>query len=81
MTSDHINNVKIRFHDPLNPIQVVLLMIIALSAFQLQLTSNPGGGHIGFRQYGGSVGLGALQNSKKYGLGNIYAKYGAFGII
>ena len=68
MTSDHINNVRIRFHDPYNPIQVVLLMIIALCAFQVQLTSNPDGGHIGFRQYGGPGGsfvLAPVKNRKR----------------
>ena len=58
-------------------------MIIALCAFKLPLTSNPGGSHIGFRQYGGPGGHSSWRpsKSKKYSLGNIYAKYGAFGRI
>ena len=57
-------------------------MNIALCAFQLPLT-HPGGSHIWFRQYGGPgvIRLGARQKSNKYGLGNIYAKYDAFGRI
>ena len=62
---------------------VVLLMILCLFVFSLQLISKPGGGHIGFRQYGGPmvIRLGARPKSKKYGLGNMYVKYGAFGRI
>ena len=81
MASYDINNVRIRFTDPYTPINVVFLVIVALYTFQLQLTSNPGDGHIGYRQYGGLgvIRLGDQQKSKKYGLGNISDKYGAFG--
>ena len=71
------------FHDPKHPINLVLLVILCLFVLSLQLTSNPGGGHIGFRQYAAPVVIrrGARQKSKKYGLGNIYVKCGAFGKI
>ena len=58
-------------------------MIIALCAFQIQLTSNPVAAILDFANMAALevISFGARQNSNKYGLGNIYAKYGAFGRI
>ena len=71
LTSSHLNNIRIRFRDPKHPIKVVLLIILGLFVFSLQLTSNPGGGHIGFRHMAapGVIRLGGRQNSN--GLGNM----------
>jgi len=51
-------------------------MVLALLVFKLQLTSQPDGGHFGFCQYGGPH-----QKSKQYGMGELWAKFGAFGRI
>ena len=58
-------------------------MIIALCAFQLPSTSNHPAAILDFANMAapGVIRLGARQKSTKYGLGNIYAKYGAFGRI
>ena len=58
-------------------------MIIALCAFQLPLTSNRVAAILDFANMvaPGVIRLGARQKSTKYGLGNIYAIYGAFGRI
>ena len=58
-------------------------MIIDLCAFQLPLTSNRVAAILDFanRAAPGVIRLGARQQSTKYGLGNINAKYGAFGRI
>ena len=66
---------------PKTPIKVSLLVILCLFVLSLQLTSNPGGAILDFANMAASVviRLGAGQKSKKYDLGNIYVKYGAFG--
>ena len=64
LTSNHWNNTRIMFHDPKHPMKVVLLVILCLFGLPLQLTSNLGGGHIGFRKYGGPNGHSSLAPSE-----------------
>ena len=64
LTSNHLNSIRIRFHDQKHHIKVVLLMIICLFVFSRQLISKPGGGHIGFCQYGSSSGHSSWRSSK-----------------
>ena len=68
------------FPDPKNPIQVVLFMIVAPLCFA---ASTRVVAILDFANMAapGVVRLGAHQKSKKYGLGNICAKFGAFGRI
>ena len=80
LTSNHLNNIIIIFPDPKNPIKVVLFIIVALLCF---VTSTRVVAILDFPNMAapGVVRLGAHQKSKKYGLGNICAKFGAFGRI
>ena len=54
----------------------VPLGLLILRSLKLQITSHPDGGHFGFCQYGGPWG--ARQKSKRYGMGDLWAKFGAF---
>ena len=58
-------------------------MVIALCACQLPLTPNRVAAILDIANMAAPVviRLGARQKPTKYGLGNIYAKYGAFGRI
>ena len=64
VTSICQNNIRIWFLHPKTPWKDVLHMLIALLVFYLWFKSYPGGGHIGFCQYGGPGGRSSWRPSK-----------------
>ena len=65
LTSNHLNNIIIRFPLPKIPhTSGIIHDSMPFWFFSLQLISKPDGGHIGFRQYGGPSGHSSWRPSK-----------------